>query len=297
MATLSSAPMVDPTEQWQSALALGSYGQISYGSSSGPTQSASPTVLTSYNPGREEVDNKSDDYQQSLYAADEAAILSGIPRSITTISAGSRAAATLSTPIVWDQDLDSDQQPQRFGLQLSQPLIAVDGSEALPAGTQMVAQVNTVSDSGFVQLLVQAVIVPTAKGNQIIVIPPGAISIQGSGGNPLMAENYHNNNGRVRRLNTQIGIIGALGKVGELLNRASNTSTVSSPYISSTSVSNGQTNILGGLLEGGFGALQQQVTQQDQQEVENILSRPNVWYVPAGQSLQIFADSSFEVAL
>ena len=298
-ATSARAPAVNPTEQWQSTLALGSYGQINY--SPLPTsaaQSTSPGMLASYtqnSPGV--VADKSNDYQQALYAADEAAILSGQPRSAATITAGTTATATLSTPIVWDQDLNSDQQPQRFGLQLTQPLLAVDGSEALPAGTQMVAQVNTVSDSGFVQLSVQAVITPTAKGNQLVVIPPGAISIQGDSGNPLMAENYHNNSGRIRRLNTQIGIIGALGKVGELLNRPSNTSTVSSPYISSTSVSNGSTNIIGGLLEGGFSSLQQQVTQQDQQEVEDILSRPNVWYVAAGQSLQVFADSSFEVGL
>ena len=56
----------------------------------------------------------------------------GTPSSITQITAGTMAIATLRTPIVWDQDLDSEQQPQRFGLQLTQPLLAADGDEAPP---------------------------------------------------------------------------------------------------------------------------------------------------------------------
>lgn len=288
-------PLLDPYEQWQSASTLGSYGEVSYNQpSSNSAQVAAPADTGSSNPARDTIfDKSSSDYQQSLYLADEAAILSGSPSQRTTITAGTTAAATLRTPIVWD--LDQDQQPQRFGLQLTQPLLAADGSEALPAAAQMIAKVDTVSDSGLVQLSVQAVIVPTASGNQLVNIPIGVISIQGDGGNPLLAENYHNNGGRLGQLNTQVAIIGALGKIGELLNRPSDTNTVSSPYISSTSVSNGQTNIIGGLLEGGFGALQQQVTQRDQEEIEDILSRPNVWYVPAGQPLQVFINSSFEV--
>lgn len=293
-ASSSNEPRPDPYEQWQTASALGSYGEVSYSlpSSNSAQVAATDTTVTA---DLDATADKSSDYQQALYAADEAAILSGSPSQITTVTPGTTAAATLSTPIVWDQDLDKDQQTQRFGLQLTQPLLAADGSEALPAGAQMIAQVDTVSDSGLLQLSVQAVIEPTASGNRLVNIPPGAISIQGNGGNPLLAQDYHHDSGRIGHLNTQLGIIGALGKVGELLNRPSNTSTVSSPYISSTSTSNGQTNILGGLLEGGFGALQEQVVQQDQDEIEDILSRPNVWFVPAGQTLQVFTNSSFEV--
>lgn len=305
----SNGPRLDPHEQWQTASTLGSYGEVSYSlppsnastsspSFSSPVQTtASAAPATKFSPASSAATSEqSSDYQKSLYAADEAAILSGSPSSVTTITPGTTAAATLSTPIVWDQDLAQNQQPQRFGIQLTQPLLAADGSEALPAGSQMIAQVDTVSGSGLVQLSVQAVIEPSASGNRLVNVPAGAISIQGKGGNPLLAQNYHHNGSGLGGLNRQVAIIGALGKVGELLNRPSNSSTVSSPYISSTSVSNGNTNILGGLLEGGFGALQRQVTEQDQQEVKDILKRPNVWYVSAGQVLQVFANSSFEVA-
>ena len=299
--TASTAQALDPMEQWLAASSLGSYGQVSYASTVPVSQPAVaqtavvPAVATTVEDGTGIVELAAA-YEQSLYDADAAAILSGTPSSITQITAGTMAIATLRTPIVWDQDLDSEQQPQRFGLQLTQPLLAADGSEALPVGTQMVAQVVTVSDSGLVELSVQAVIEPTARGNQLVVVPPGAIFVFGESGNPIMAQNYHHNRGRIRGLNAQIALMGALGKVGELLNRPSSATTTSTPYISSTSVNNDDTNIIGGLLEGGFNSLEQQVSQQNQQEIQGILSRPSVWYVPAGDDLQIFVNSSFQVA-
>lgn len=301
----AAAPKADPYDQWQTASTAGSYGQVIYTANRSAPPATTPSMASASASSDAQPDAAQPDAppvhpdlsnnEQALYEADAAAILSGVPSQIATITTGTTAAATLVTPVVWAQDLDQDQQPQRFGIQLSQPLLTADGSPALPAGTQMVAQVDTISDSGLVELSVQAVVEPTASGNKLVPVPPGALDIQGQGGNPLMAENYHSNDGRLSDLNTQVGIIGALSKVGELLNRPSNSTTVSSPYISSTSVSNGNTNIIGGLLEGGFGALQDQVTQQDQQEIKAILSRPNVWYVSAGQPLQVFVNSTFQV--
>lgn len=286
-----AAPKADPHEQWQTAAQLGSYGQISYPPSPAVAPTATMAAATQPDPTPP---GPPTDPQQTRYTADANAILSGTPSRVISVTAGTTTAATLVTPIVWAQDLDNSEQPQRFGVQLTQPLLAADGTEALPTGTQMVAQVDTISDSGLVELSVLAVVAPTSNGNQLVAVPPGAILIQGEGGNPLMAQNY-NNDGRIQQLNTQIGIIGALGKVGELLNRPTNATTTTSPYLSTTSVSNGNTNLLGGLLEGGFGAMQDQMTQQDQQEIKDILNRPNVWFVPANQALQVFASSSFEV--
>jgi len=56
-------------------------------------------------------------------------------------------------------------------------------------------------------------------------------------------------------------------------------------------------NILGGLLEGGFGKLADRVAQRQQQEIDQILKRPNLWYVPANRELTIFVSAPMEVAL
>jgi Bacterial conjugation TrbI-like protein len=193
--------------------------------------------------------------------------------------------------------LADDEQPQRFGLQLAEPLLAADGSVAFPAGTQMIAKVNTIAESGMVQLAIVAVVAPTTQGNKLMNVPPGAILIAGKDGKPLMAKNYKPNRHRIARMDAQVALMGALGQVGTLLNRPQNESTTTSPYLSSTSITNGRTNVLGGLLQGGFDALLGQAQQRQQQEIQTLLQRPRIWFVPAGKPIQIFVNSSFQLPL
>lgn len=279
-------PKVNPQEAWNKALALGSFGTEADTTSAfneipePPIEKPTTQLAT-----------------DTRYEADAAALLSGEPRRVVAIVPGTTATGTLVTPIVWAQDLKPEQQPQRFGLQLTQPIYAADGSVALPAGTQMVAKVDAVSESGMVQLSVIAVVAPTAKGNQVVELPTGAIQIVGEAGKPLVAERHNPARGRVAGKDITVAVLGALGQVGGLLNRPGNQTTTTSPYLSTTSISNGQTNILGGLLEGGFGKLADRVAQRQQQEIDQILKRPNLWYVPANRELTIFVSAPMEVAL
>ncbi len=292
----SSAPVVhaDPVKQWQTAATLGSYGQISYDTEK-PATAASVTVADASPPI--DAAPKADNPDQTRYEADAAAILSGVPTHVVSILAGAKAAATLSTPVVWAQDLDNTQQPQRFGLQLTEPILAADGTIALPAGTQMVTQVDTISESGLVELSVIAVVIPTAHGNQVVPIPAGDVLIQGEQGNPLMASEYNHDAGQIQSLDTGVALMGALGKVGEILNRPNSQTSTGSVFYTSSTTTNPAPNILGAVLEGGFDALHDQVSDRQQQEIKDILSRPNVWYIPAGQPVQVFTGTSFEVAL
>lgn len=279
-------PQVNPQEAWNKALALGSFG----------TETGTTSVFNEIpEPPIEKPTTQL--ATDTRYEADAAALLSGEPRRVVAIVPGTTATGTLVTPIVWAQDLKPEQQPQRFSLQLTQPIYAADGSVALPAGTQMVAKVNAVSESGMVQLSVIAVVAPSVKGNQVVELPTGAIQIVGEAGKPLVAERQNPERGRLAGKDITVALLGALGQVGGLLNRPGNQTTTTSPYLSTTSISNGQTNILGGLLEGGFGKLADRVAQRQQQEIDQILKRPNLWYVPANRELTIFVSAPMEVAL
>lgn len=282
----SSTPQINPQEAWNKALALGSFGMES-GTTSVWNETPEPPLE------RPTTQLATD----TRYEADAAALLSGEPRRVVAIVPGTTATATLVTPIVWAQDLKPEQQPQRFGLQLTQPIYAADGLVALPAGTQMVAKVDAVSESGMVQLSVVAAVAPTTKGNQVIELTPGTIQIVGEAGKPLIAERQNPERGRLAGKDITVALLGALGQVGGLLNRPGNQTTTTSPYLSTTSISNGQTNVLGGLLEGGFGKLADRVAQRQQQEIDQILKRPNLWYVPANRELTIFVSEPMEVAL
>ncbi|KAM3092520.1 TrbI/VirB10 family protein [Phormidesmis sp. 146-35] len=305
---VSPARSIDPDEAWQKALAVGSYGQSSdrtIASAAQPATSEQSAQLVDDSPRSQEeaipqpqepaVTRTVSDTQQSRYEADEQALLSGISRHTVAITPGAIATARLMTPIVWAQDLKAEQQPQRFVLQSSQPIYGTDGSVALPAESQMVAKVDAVSNSGMMQLSIVQAVVLTSNGNQVIEIPAGTMFIAGEGGQPLVAKNHNPQGGEVAKRDIAIALMGALGQVGSLLNRPSNQTTTTSPYLSTTSISNGQSNLLGGILEGGFGKLADRISQRQQQQVEEILQRPNFWYVPAGQSLQVFTATPVEV--
>jgi len=296
-----ASPPVNPDEAWRKALAVGSYGQ-----NDDRTIAPAPQPLASSDEPTNDVTMRSHeetaiarpviDNQQSRYEADAEALLSGIPRHTYAIAPGTIAIAKLMTPVVWAQDLKAEQQPQRFALQLSQPIYGTDGSVALPVGTQMVAKIDAVSNSGMIELSVAQAVVPTSNGNQAIEIPAGTMFIAGEGGQPLVAKNHNPQRGEVARRDIEIALMGALGQVGSLLNRPTNQTTTTSPYLSTTSISNGQTNVLGGILEGGFSKLADQISQRQQQQIQEILQRPNFWYVPAGQTIQVFTTASVEVS-
>lgn len=296
----TSAASVDPMQAWQQALAAGSYGQVNNSSTPQPTE----TTVANHPPEQERmaIAPSSEATQligneQTRFDADATAILSGIPSHTVSIRPGTTTTATLSTPIMWAQDLKDNEQPQRFGLQLAEPLLAADGTVAFPGGTQMIARVNTIVESGMVQLEIVAAVAPGNRGNELIHIPTGTILIAGEGGKPLMAESYNPDRHRIAQMNAQIALMGALGQVGTLLNRPENESTTTSPYLSSSSITNGRSNILGGLLQGGFNALLGQTQQRQRQEIQTILQRPHIWFVPAGQPVQVFVNSSLQVSL
>ncbi|MBN8564868.1 MAG: hypothetical protein J0L70_30505 [Leptolyngbya sp. UWPOB_LEPTO1] len=319
---------VDPHEAWQKAVAVGSYKQDDDRAiaSTQPTTSVEQSAqVVADNPrsqiqsmtsepaqliadsqrSQEEINPISQDttiahsvrsHQQSRYEADAEAILSGTPRHIVEIAPGTISTAKLITPVVWAQDLKIEQQPQRFALQLSQPIAAADGSVVLPAGSKMIAKVDAVSNSGMMQLSVVEAVVPTRNGHQVVEIPAGSLNLMGEGGQPLMAKERNPQKSEIARKDIAISLMGALEQVGSVLNQPSNQTTTTSPYLSTTSMSRGKTNLLGGILQGSFSKLTDRISQRQQRQVEESLQRSNFWYIPAGQTVQVFAASSVEVS-
>ncbi|MBM0744897.1 TrbI/VirB10 family protein (plasmid) [Phormidium sp. CLA17] len=301
----------EPNQAWQDAVTVGSFGQGSDGgedlstaepamdSSVSPsslgTPSSTPSAVTAQSKSLNSGDTRHQEFgSPQRYDADVNAIMTGEPSQVSQLMPGSTAAATLNTPIVWAEDIQQ-KQPQQFTVQLNEPLLGSDGSVALPAGTELVAQVDAVSDSGMVQLSVSSVVIPSAAGSQIVQAPPGSLTITGEGGNPVMADNINRERGRFGK-DLMVALTGALGQTGKLLNRPQSESVTSTPSLSSSNITNGKTDIGGALLEGAFGAVQKQMTDRNQQSAESNRNRTKVWRVPAGKQLQVQTNSIFEVA-
>ncbi|MBD1922593.1 conjugal transfer protein TrbI [Microcoleus sp. FACHB-831] len=229
--------------------------------------------------------------------AEEANILNGIP--VRRLTVGGVAQGHLVTPIIWTGQGQATKSPERptaekFIVQLAESLADGNGGVAMPAGTQLVATVVGVNESGLAQLSVTQVIVDS----QEYVLPPGAISIRGNNGQPLIASKWGDKGPAIASGDATAFLFGSLSRVGQVLtqpNSESSTSVGGFGYSSTTSSRSGDRNVLGAILDGGFTPLVQQILKRNEQHLEEITSRPDVWYVRAGENVQVFVNRSFEL--
>jgi hypothetical protein len=163
----------------------------------------------------------------------------------------------------------------------------------LPAGTQIVAQVVGVNESGLAELEATQVVVDGKE----YMLPPGAISIRGLDGQPLIASKWGDKGKAIASADMTAFLFGSLSKVGQVLNQPDVEQSINSTEFGlsqSTTSRSRRPNILGAVLEGGFGPLTEQILQRNERSLTETLSRPNVWYVRAGTSVQVFVNQSFE---
>lgn len=215
---------------------------------------------------------------------EETSILNGVP--VRFLQVGTQARAQLVTPLVWAKT-DST-EGEKFVVQLSEPMAN------LPQGTTIVFQVAAVSESGLVQLKATSLVV----NGQEYVLPPEAISVRGQSGQPLIADKWGDKGPAIASGDVTAFLFGSLSKVGEVLNQPDVQQSINSSsdsFSSSTTTKNRRPNLLGAILEGGFGPLTDQILQRNDQAIQEIISRPNVWYVRAGESVQVFVNQSFEL--
>jgi hypothetical protein len=216
--------------------------------------------------------------------AEEASILRGVP--VRSLQVGTQAKAQLVTPLLWAKTDSAG--GEKFVVQLSEPMAN------LPQGTTIVFQVAAVSESGLVQLNATSLVVD----GQEYVLPPGAISVRGQGGQPLIADKWGDKGPAIASGDVTAFLFGSLSKVGGVLNQPDVQQSINSSsggFSSSTTTSNRRPNLLGAVLEGGFSPLTDQILQRNDRAIQEIMSRPNVWYIRAGENVQVFVNQSFEL--
>lgn len=223
----------------------------------------------------------------------EAAILNGRPRQVLTT--GARANATLTTPMAWinpgENRADANFRGQTIIVTLSEPLLDSMGQVALPAGTQVVAQVNGTDASGLVSMSVQRVMLSQNGQQTELTLAPGAIEVRGDKGNPLIARRLENRGRSIAGMDIGLFALSGVARGAELLNQAEESVVVTD---TSTTVSQDrpQPNILAGVLEGGAGELRERIGERNERAIQEALSRSNPWYLKAGTRLQVFVNRS-----
>ena len=212
------------------------------------------------------------------------------------ITTGSSAAATVVVPVVYSPDSGSDNAstPERFAVALTEPLVDINGMPALPEGTVLITEIESVSvQSQVINQAVVAIVYEDRNGNmQQEMIERGVLSIRGRNNTPLIAQ-LSNEQDTVRQ-DLMFGLSSALGNIGRTINSGNITSTSSSSSNSASSTtvfSNGDRNILAAALEGFFGA----TTERMQQRLEPNDERLPVLVVPEGEEVSVFVNGLLNV--
>ncbi|MEM9925394.1 MAG: TrbI/VirB10 family protein [Cyanobacteria bacterium P01_D01_bin.50] len=125
-----------------------------------------------------------------------------------------------------------------------------------------------------------------------------AIAIRGKSGKPLIASRLNSKKGEIARRDVETFTVSSLAKVGKVLNQPKEQQISTSSGFGGTnsfySVRRNRENILGAVLEGGFEPLTQQILKRNQEALQKIRQREDVWYVKAGTNVQVFVNQSFQ---
>ncbi|MEO1433215.1 MAG: TrbI/VirB10 family protein [Cyanobacteria bacterium J06633_8] len=301
----------DPMEEWTKISRLGSYGSSVITANSEEQTSEStidntvlelpkqimPSATLVKAVHTTQVSNNNE--LEPLYS-EEAAII-GYENNYQ-LQVGESVEGKLLTPLIWSkhqsknlsQQSKNKSKSDKFVIELEQPLNTVQGEVVIPLGSQVVAQINNVNQGGLVELQATQVLI----NGQEYILPPNAIAIRGNKGKPLIASRLNSKKGEIARRDAQTFAVGSLAKVGKVLNQPKEQQISTSSGFGGTnsfsSVRRNRENIFGAVLEGGFEPLTQQILKRNQQALQELQKRGDVWYVKAGTEVQVFVNQSFQ---
>lgn len=288
-----SAAETTPQESYDRYIALtqlGSYGQVSSEASNHQTESPSRSITvdaaqSKAQPSTEVTLVTSPSDVTQIRPEEEASILAERPQ--RSLMAATKAEGILTTPIVVDQGKTQD---DRFTIQLAQPIKADDGSIALPSGTQLIAQVNSIAETGLVKLQVVSAIVNQDGQQAEMSLPSDAIRIHGKDGNPLIAQNYGYKGKAISSIDIGMFTLGALNKASELFTRSQSSTVISNDGGIISSTRNPKPNLLASILQGGSQALLDTIKQRNQKAIQAIAQQPNIRFLPAGSVVEVYVN-------
>jgi hypothetical protein len=227
----------------------------------------------------------------AILTAAEARILQ-TTTSPSVLVAGTQSAAELATPVV----LEAAIADSHYRVVLSEPLVDHQGKVAIPAGGELLVQVDAVSESGLVQLSAVQAVWEEQGWQRELQLPAGFVQVRGQAGTPLIADQYRDLGPEMAAMDAGQVAIGALRRASELYNR---TDTRVETGNGSTVVTeeNSDPNLLAGLLEGGTEVLLDTLSERNQQAMEELAERPRIAYIEAGRPVQIFVNQTVQMPI
>ncbi|OKH16289.1 hypothetical protein NIES592_01190 [Fischerella major NIES-592] len=292
-------PTPDPLQEWARLSKLGSYGQVLATATPNNTNTNRPTPLAANNPkvppqinNSQSEDNTS---EQSTSVVSQAQTKS--PKSVRV---GTSVKAVLATAVFGETTRSTnnrnnqDNSPKNvFVVRLQEPLKSIDGEVVLPAKTEFLTEVSSISEQGLVQLNVVRLVRENNGNLTEQPLTPNAILIRASAGKPLVANQYKRGTSTAMIDASQF-VLGGIGKAAELFNRTESQVTTTATGTVVTN-SNPRRNLLAGILEGGVRTVVPQITQRNQQAISQAMQRTNIWFLPAGKEVEIYINQTMQL--
>lgn len=216
-------------------------------------------------------------------------------RSGTTkeVALGTSVRAVVKVPLIWTRE--ESPTDGRFVVQLSEDMRATDGTIALAAGTLIVVQVKGISDKGIVLTEAIALVKGRQEGTEEIPISAGAVSILGEGNSPLLAQGYFDPGGDIAKQDFLMGAIGALARVGKIVNQPDEEVTVTDGGTVIAKSTKGEPDLMAAALEGFFTPLSEAMQERSQAIVQELMSRENIAVLPEGMEVSVLVKSFLTV--
>ncbi|WP_414562613.1 MULTISPECIES: TrbI/VirB10 family protein [unclassified Anabaena] len=290
-ATPPSPP--DPLEEWTRLAKLGSYGQVAVtGQSSVQAARNTPENIPPNNSHNAET--QPNNYNPEPPPQQESLISQAQSANSKSVKAGTSAKAVLATAVFGEttraRNNEADESANIFVLQLKEPLKNADGEVVLPTNTELLAEINSISEQGLLRLNVVKVISQENGELTERSLPSNALIVRAPQGRPLVADKFPDKGSSIAGMDAGLFVLGGIGKAAELFNRTDSQVVINNGGSTQVTSSNPQRNLAAGIVEGGLNSVVPQISQRNQQAISQMMQQTNVWYIPAGKEVEIYVN-------
>jgi hypothetical protein len=225
---------------------------------------------------------------------------------LSEVALGTSTRAKVILPMIWDEGGDTSTgrtaspSENRFAVELTEDMKGTNGSVAFPAGTILVVRTHSVGRGNNLVSASAIAIVYRDRAGQIRqqTLPPDSLQIRGQDNQPLVAQRLNDVGPDIARQDLLIGLLSSLGRVGGIINQPrTQSSTVSSggSFNQSVITTSAEPQIWAAALEGFFNPIAERMSQRSDQNMQELLQRPNVQFVSEGTEVSVVVNSFLRV--
>ncbi|MBW4564036.1 MAG: hypothetical protein KME32_23425 [Mojavia pulchra JT2-VF2] len=278
------SPKPNPFQDWKRLATLGSYGQVS--ATAKPNVNATTLESPTNNQTQQQVINPKPEQTQQQQSSKVSQVGQQGQKSIAV---GSHAKAVLATAVFGETNQPTNTERKNlFVVRLKEPLKAVDGAIAIPANTELLTEIRSLTEQGLLQLDVNTLILQDNGNLTEKSLPQNAMMIRAPQGKPLIAKQFPNHGSSIMGMDMGLFVLGGLGKAAELFNRTEAQVVTTSSTGTIVSNTNPRRNVVAGVFEGGMNTVVPQIAQRNQQAISQMTQRTNIWFLPAGTEVEIY---------